>query len=78
MPVNNTPVDNQPLRASVRELLPYLFQQRKLLIVSLALGLVSSLAALAQPLTVSAIVTAVQNQQPVLSRLSHCSPDWCS
>ena len=67
MPVNNTPVDNQPLRASVRELLPYLFQQRKLLIVSLALGLVSSLAALAQPLTVSAIVTAVQNQQPVLS-----------
>ena len=52
-------------RASFRELLPYLFEQRRLLGVIIALSLAGALASLGQPLLVGAVIGRVQDSVPL-------------
>ena len=47
-------------RASFKELLPYLFEQRKLLVVALVLGVVAAIASLVQPPMLGLIINKVQ------------------
>ncbi|QIM17302.1 ABC transporter ATP-binding protein [Leucobacter insecticola] len=57
---NGTP---QGPRASIGELVPYLFAQRALLTLALALGLVSAVASLVQPVLLGQIITRVEAGQ---------------
>ncbi|MFD5601354.1 ABC transporter ATP-binding protein [Leucobacter sp. NPDC058333] len=52
-------------RASLKQLLPYLFEQRRLLIVALVLGLVAAVASLVQPPLLGQIITRVQDGSPL-------------
>lgn len=52
-------------RATFRELLPYLFEQRGLLGVILALSFAGALASLGQPLVVGQVITGVQAGEPL-------------
>ncbi|WP_200332007.1 ABC transporter ATP-binding protein [Leucobacter sp. L43] len=56
-------------RASLRELLPYLFEQRRLLVVALVLGLVAAVASLVQPPLLGQIITRVQEGLPLVGLL---------
>ncbi|WP_336662943.1 ABC transporter ATP-binding protein [Leucobacter sp. USHLN154] len=56
-------------RASLRELLPYLFEQRRLLVVALVLGLVAAVASLVQPPLLGQIITRVQEGLPLAGLL---------
>ena len=56
---------SQGPRASFRELLPYLFEQRRLLGVIIALSLAGALASLGQPLLVGAVIGRVQESVPL-------------
>lgn len=47
-------------RASLKQLLPYLFEQRKLLVLALVLGLAAAVFSLAQPLVLGQIITRVE------------------
>ncbi|QCR18602.1 ABC transporter ATP-binding protein [Agrococcus sp. SGAir0287] len=58
------PKDDGP-KASVRELLPYLFPKRGLLAGALVLSVLGAATSLAQPLLVQQIITAVQESQPL-------------
>lgn len=55
--------DNAPRgpRASLKELIPYLFEQRKLLTIALALGFVAAVAALVQPPLLGEIISRVES-----------------
>ncbi|WP_210480495.1 ABC transporter ATP-binding protein [Naasia sp. SYSU D00948] len=52
-------------RASLRELLPYVFEHRTVLVVVLILGVLGSAAALAQPVLVSSVISVVQAGEPL-------------
>src|SRR3712207_9572895 len=52
-------------RASLRQLLPYLFEHRSVLVVVLVLGVLGAVASLAQPLLVSSVISVVQAGQPL-------------
>ncbi|MFV0432972.1 MAG: ABC transporter ATP-binding protein [Leucobacter sp.] len=47
-------------RASVKQLIPYLFEQRKMLILAIVLGLVAAIASLVQPPMLGQIISRVQ------------------
>ncbi|WP_430413604.1 ABC transporter ATP-binding protein [Leucobacter manosquensis] len=53
----------------MRELLPYLFEQRRLLVVALVLGLVAAVASLVQPPLLGQIITRVQEGLPLAGLL---------
>lgn len=55
--VNSTP---KGPRASLRELVPFLFEQRKLLTLALVLGLVAAVASLLQPILLGQVITRVE------------------
>ncbi|WP_167143894.1 ABC transporter ATP-binding protein [Canibacter zhoujuaniae] len=57
--------EKDPHRASVKELLPYVLQQRKLLTIALVLGALAALLALAQPVLVGKIIERVQMSEPL-------------
>ena len=57
-------------RASLRELLPYLFEQRRLLVVALVLGLVAAVASLVQPPLLGQIITRVTSDESAVQGLS--------
>ena len=48
-------------RASLKQLIPYLFEQRRLLVLALVLGLVAAAASLAQPLILGQLITRVES-----------------
>lgn len=52
-------------RASIRQLIPYLFEQRRLLVIALVLGLVAAVASLVQPPMLGQIITRVQEGLPL-------------
>lgn len=52
-------------RASLKQLLPYLFEQRGLLILSLLLGIAAAAASLAQPVLLGDIIAKVQAATPL-------------
>lgn len=52
-------------RASLRELLPYLFEQKALLTVIIALSLLGAVTSLAQPLLVGQVITRVGDEAPL-------------
>ncbi|MBP6684043.1 MAG: ABC transporter ATP-binding protein, partial [Leucobacter sp.] len=52
-------------RASFKQLLPYLFEQRGLLAFIIALSLVSALVSLSQPLLVGQVIERVQQSRPL-------------
>lgn len=52
-------------RASFKQLLPYLFEQRGLLAFIIALSLVSALVSLSQPLLVGQVIERVQDSRPL-------------
>ena len=52
-------------RASLKQLLPYLFEQRGLLAFIIALSLVSALVSLSQPLLVGQVIERVQQADPL-------------
>ena len=52
-------------RASFKQLLPYLFEQRGLLAFILGLSVVGALVSLSQPLLVGQVIDRVQNSQPL-------------
>ncbi len=49
----------------MKQLIPYLFEQRKLLVVALVLGLVAAVASLVQPPMLGQIITRVQQGLPL-------------
>lgn len=55
----NTAAERKPLRATVAELLPYLFAQRLLLTIALTFGILASVTALLQPVLVGKIIELV-------------------
>jgi len=61
-PFARGPKDDGP-RASFRQLLPYLFEHKKVLGVVIALSIIGAAASLAQPLLVSQVITVVQKGQ---------------
>ncbi|BDZ45823.1 ABC transporter ATP-binding protein [Naasia aerilata] len=52
-------------RASFRQLLPYLFEHRRVLALVLVLSVLGALASLAQPLLVSSVISVVQKGDPL-------------
>ncbi len=56
-------------RASLAQLLPYLFEQRGLLLLALGLGLAAALAALLQPVLLGQLIERVQNAEPLAALL---------
>lgn len=50
-------------RASLKQLIPYLFEQRRLLTIALVLGVISAGASLVQPLILGQIITRVESGQ---------------
>ncbi|MBP1326777.1 ATP-binding cassette subfamily B protein [Leucobacter exalbidus] len=52
-------------RASLKQLLPYLFEQRKLLTLAVVFGLVGAVMSLAQPLLLGQLITRVEESQPL-------------
>lgn len=52
-------------RASFKELLPYLFEQRRLLTLAIVFGLIGAIASLAQPLLLGQLITRVEGSQPL-------------
>ncbi|MGK0715810.1 ABC transporter ATP-binding protein [Leucobacter sp. W1153] len=52
-------------RASLRQLLPYLFEQRGLLALALALGVIGAAASLAQPILLGEVIGRVQVAEPL-------------
>ena len=56
---------NRGPRATLRQLIPYLFEQRKLLIIAIALGLVAAVASLVQPPLLGQIISRVENGLPL-------------
>lgn len=52
-------------RASLKQLLPYLFEQRGLLALALALGIVGAAASLAQPVLLGEVIGRVQVAEPL-------------
>lgn len=60
-------------RASLRQLIPYLFEQRGLLAGALALGLVAAVASLVQPPLLGQIITRVQAGLPLAGLLAALS-----
>ena len=52
-------------KASVRELLPYLFPKKGLLAGALVLSVFGAVTSLVQPLLVQQIITAVQDSEPL-------------
>lgn len=52
-------------RASIRELLPYLFEQKKLVVLAFALGIGSAALSLLQPVLLGQIIQRVQAQGPL-------------
>ncbi len=57
--------DDDGPKASVRELLPYLFPKRGLLAGALVLSVLGAVTSLVQPLLVQQIITAVQDSEPL-------------
>ncbi|MBT1018147.1 ABC transporter ATP-binding protein/permease [Canibacter sp. lx-72] len=51
------------LKASLRELLPYLFVQRKVLVLAIALGVIGAVVSLLQPLIMGEVIRRVQHEQ---------------
>ena len=47
-------------RASLKQLIPYLFEQRRLLVTAIALGLAAAVASLLQPLLLGEVIARVQ------------------
>jgi ABC-type multidrug transport system fused ATPase/permease subunit len=60
----STKPDDGP-RATFRQLLPYLFEHKKVLSVVIGLSILGAGASLAQPLLVSQVITVVQNADPL-------------
>ena len=62
-----TPPANAPRgpRATVRQLIPYLFEQRTLLVLAIALGLVAAVASLVQPPLLGQIISRVESGLPL-------------
>lgn len=56
---------NRGPRATLRQLIPYLFEQRKLLIIAIALGLVAAIASLVQPPLLGQIISRVESGLPL-------------
>ena len=54
-------------RADIRELLSFARPQSGVIAVALGLGVLATLAALAQPLAVGSVIEAVTNRRPVWS-----------
>ena len=52
-------------RASLKQLLPYLFEQRGLLALALALGIGGAAASLAQPVLLGEVIGRVQVAEPL-------------
>ena len=52
-------------RASLKQLLPYLFEQRQLLTLAITFGLIGAVASLAQPLLLGQLITRVESAQPL-------------
>jgi len=52
-------------RASLRQLLPYVFEHKRTLVVVIALSVVSAAASLGQPLIVGQVITRVQHGDPL-------------
>ena len=52
-------------RASLKQLLPYLFEQRRLLTLAIVFGLAGAVASLAQPLLLGQLITRVEGAQPL-------------
>ncbi len=52
-------------RATFRQLLPYLFEHKKVLVFVIALSIVGAAASLAQPLLVSNVITVVESGAPL-------------
>ena len=52
-------------RASLKQLLPYLFEQRRLLALAIAFGLAGAIASLAQPLLLGQLITRVEGSEPL-------------
>ncbi|WP_017792869.1 ABC transporter ATP-binding protein [Leucobacter salsicius] len=52
-------------RASLKQLLPYLFEQRRLLTLAIVFGLIGAVASLAQPLLLGQLITRVEGAQPL-------------
>ncbi|WP_210508947.1 ABC transporter ATP-binding protein [Naasia sp. SYSU D00057] len=52
-------------RASLRQLLPYLFEHRPVLVLILTLSVLGAVASLAQPLLVSQVITVVEAGEPL-------------
>ncbi|WP_125098148.1 ABC transporter ATP-binding protein [Leucobacter chromiireducens] len=50
-------------RASLKQLIPYLFEQRSLLVTALVLGLIGAVASLVQPLLLGQLITRVEAGQ---------------
>ncbi|MGO1538413.1 MAG: ABC transporter ATP-binding protein [Leucobacter sp.] len=56
-------------RATLKELVPYLFEQRKLLIIALVIGVFAALASLAQPPILGQVITRVEAAEPLAALL---------
>lgn len=56
---------NRGPRATIRQLIPYLFEQRKLLVIAIALGLVAAVASLVQPPLLGQIISRVESGLPL-------------
>ena len=64
-PFGRRAADETGPRASLRQLLPYVLEHRKIMIVVLILSILGSLASLAQPLLVSRVIAVVQADDPL-------------
>ncbi|SJN13467.1 hypothetical protein FM113_17920 [Leucobacter sp. 7(1)] len=56
-------------RASLKELIPYLFEQRRLLVVALVLGVIGAITSLVQPPILGQLITRVESGQALTSLL---------
>ncbi len=59
-PARRTEATPRGPRASLAQLVPYLFEQRRLLVIALGLGLVSAAASLVQPLLLGQVIGRVE------------------
>ncbi|UOQ61925.1 ABC transporter ATP-binding protein/permease [Leucobacter rhizosphaerae] len=68
-PESRGPAPRGP-RATIRQLIPYLFEQRKLLVIAIALGLVAAVASLVQPPLLGQIISRVETGLPLAGLLT--------
>ncbi|MBL3700018.1 ABC transporter ATP-binding protein [Leucobacter luti] len=56
-------------RASIKQLVPYLFEQRKLLVLALVLGIIGAVTSLVQPPILGQLITRVESGEALTSLL---------